>query len=236
MPPGRSLVGVRDIWEVGYSDVLARSWPESEWTCSSLTKPLLLFSSCLRARRTERAEGPSIVCPTPRGVNTPDAVVALEGPVGLESNVYVDAERSSSVSMSGSETKESRGLPLFVLGEEGANEDGKGWMCLKDRCGAVLEMASGVPSWIVLSGNMKESRDCDAEARNVPRQSGDKLRLWCGKCSQRHARSEEGSGGPLNWVAWAAKEDAGGWGSGEAVGRGGGELAKGSWGMSVFES
>lgn len=28
-------------------------------------------------------------------------------------------------------------------------------------------MVSGVPSWIVLLGKMKESRDCDAEAINV---------------------------------------------------------------------
>lgn len=83
----------------------------------------------------ERAEGgASVVCPTPRGVNAPDPAVApARGPVGLESNVYVDAKRSSSASMSGSETKENRGLPLFVLGEEGANEDGRGWVCLIGR-------------------------------------------------------------------------------------------------------
>lgn len=75
----------------------------------------------------ERAEGgPRVVCPTPRGVNAPEPGVALaERPVGLDSNVYVDAERSSSTSMSCSETKENRGLPLFVLGEDGTNEDGK---------------------------------------------------------------------------------------------------------------
>ena len=178
----------------------------------------------------ERAEGgPSVVCPTPRGVNAPDPAMALaEGPAGLESNVYVDAERSSSTSISGSETKENRGLPLFMLGEEGANEDGRGWVYLRDGRGAVLEMVSGVPSWIAALGKMKESRDCDAEARNVPQWM--KLRLRCRECSQRHARSEEGSG-PR--VAWAAKEDRG---SCEVDGRGEGEWERERWGMAAFES
>lgn len=80
----------------------------------------------------ERAEGgPNVVCPAPRGMNAPEPGVALaEGAVGLESNVYVDAERSSSGSISGSETKENRGLPLFVLEEDGANDDGRGCKCL----------------------------------------------------------------------------------------------------------
>jgi hypothetical protein len=112
--------------------------------------------------------------------------------------------------MSGSETKERRGLPLVVLGVEGANEDGKGWVCLKDEWGGVLEMVSGVPSWMAFLGKMKESRDCDKEG------------------------SEEGSAGPR--VAWAAKEGAGGWPSGEGVGRGEGELGKGRWCMTVFDN
>lgn len=144
----------------------------------------------------ERAEGgPNVVWPA-RGVNAPEPMMALaEGPVGLESNVYVDAERSSSGSMSGSETKENRGLPLNVLGEEGANEDGKGCSCLKDGWGAVLGMVSGVPSWIVLLGKMKESRDCDGEAINVPRQSV--CRLSYGVAKQSGTRT---FGGRLGWT------------------------------------
>lgn len=227
MEPGRSLVGVTDVGEVGYSDVLAGSYPAPERACSPLRNSLLL--SCLRARRIERLEGgPSV---TPRGVNAPVMALA-EGPAGLESNVYVDAERSSSGSMSVSETKENRGLPLFVLGDEGANEDGRGCVYLRDKRGAVMERASGVPSWIVLLGKMKESRDCDAEARNVQWQG--KLRLRCCKCNQRHTRSEEGSAGPC--VAWAAKEDGGGWRSCDGDRRGGGELARGRRGMTVSES
>lgn len=79
----------------------------------------------------ERAEGgPRVVFPSPRGVNAPGVALA-EGPVGLESNVYVDAKRSSSASMSGSETKENRGLPLFTLGEDGMNEEGRGCKYLR---------------------------------------------------------------------------------------------------------
>lgn len=73
MGPGRSLVGVTDVGEVGYSDVLTRS--SSERTCLPLRNSLLPLLSCLRARRIERAEGgPSV---TPRGVNVPGLVVAL---------------------------------------------------------------------------------------------------------------------------------------------------------------
>lgn len=52
-------------------------------------------------------------------------------------------------------------------------------------------MVSGVPSWISLLGKMKESRDCDAEARNVHVKLSISLRIRCRKCSQiTHVRTK----------------------------------------------